>query len=323
MNPYWLQLHAALRALTIEGPASYWWLGRFFSVSDAELNGARMRLAEDLAERLYREFYCPGMPAIRPLPVERPLAARAPFIEALSDANTSTGAWTTGWTVSSIGEGEIRARRSGLELLVPNGRLRWRGPGPPAVGEDVAVRYPKEFLTISPGHYVAVGDAPAAHGAIDATVRIYFNVSAADAPALVSSLTIHLNRARVPFRLKVLDDEGNFHRCDSAILYLPRASFHIAAPAIRGVAASLADGVPALTKRLCAGVGVAEDPRDSGESFGSHRCRLLADALVTADELGVQTFERRWSAVVQAFTDARLDVATPYLEPDSCDCYQL
>ena len=328
--PYRSQLAAVVRALSIAGPTSYRWLGRSFRVGESETDGGRFArdlLAEDVAERLYREFYCAGRPTIQPVPVERALAARATHIDALSAANAGSGMWTTGWTVSSIEREGVRVHRAGLELLVPSGQLRVRAAGPPASGEDVAVRYPKEFLAVSPGYYIAVGDAAPAEAALKATVRVYLNVAADGAAPLVASLTSLLNQARVPFRLKVLDDPVNFTRCDAAVLFVPRADFHAAAPplrlAVHALRPWLGGGVPALTKRLRPGVGVAEDPRHAGESFGSHRCRLVALALVDAHERGLRASEARTNAVVQRFASAGVSIELPYLERGSTDIYHL
>jgi hypothetical protein len=44
-------------------------------------------------------------------------------------------------------------------------------------------------------------------------------------------------------------------------------------------------GTPVFTKFLAPGLGLAEDP-GQGDSFGQHRCRLLADAMILAYEQG-------------------------------------
>ena len=44
------------------------------------------------------------------------------------------------------------------------------------------------------------------------------------------------------------------------------------------VEAQLRSEVPAFTKSLALGLGLAESP--ANESFGLHRCRLIADGLV-------------------------------------------
>jgi hypothetical protein len=86
---------------------------------------------------------------------------------------------------------------------------------------------------------------------------------------------------------------------------------------------ALEDAVPALTKRLCAGIGAADDPGDRDESFGSHRCRLIAGALVSAHERGMRTFDARRTAIAAAFEEAGLDLGSPYLSSRSRDLYWL
>jgi HopA1 effector protein family len=47
------------------------------------------------------------------------------------------------------------------------------------------------------------------------------------------------------------------------------------------IAPFLKPGTPVFTKPLAPGIGLAEDPGQA-ESFGQHRCRLLADGMIGA-----------------------------------------
>jgi lantibiotic modifying enzyme len=78
--------------------------------------------------------------------------------------------------------------------------------------------------------------------------------------------------------------------------------------------------VPAFTRLLAPGLGLAEDPGD-GDSFGMHRCRLLADALVTAHEQGAHSVEARVDAVLDRFAREGINPDRPYLNPGSDDRY--
>jgi hypothetical protein len=82
--------------------------------------------------------------------------------------------------------------------------------------------------------------------------------------------------------LKVLRDPAGYVRADAAVLYLPRRQFAMAKPALREIASKirphLHEDTPMFTKVLCPGVGLAEDT-DTMETFGQHRCRVVATAL--------------------------------------------
>ena len=97
----------------------------------------------------------------------------------------------------------------------------------------------------------------------------------------MQSATAALNARKLPFHLKVLHSPQLFTRCDAGVLYLPRSAFGAAQPALRDIYAhvetELRSEAPALTKSLAPGLGLAESP--AGESFGLHRCNLIADGL--------------------------------------------
>jgi hypothetical protein len=145
-------------------------------------------------------------------------------------------------------------------------------------------------------------------------VRVYWHVTAAGAPALVGKLTTCLRAAAVPYRLKVAQHPLRFDRADAAVLYLQAPDFLPLHERFASIAAThaldLRSRVPALTLALAAGVGLAEDP--SGESFGEHRCGLIAEALVTAHETRARD---RLAHVIRRFEEAGVDADAPYREP--------
>jgi len=80
------------------------------------------------------------------------------------------------------------------------------------------------------------------------------------------------------------------------------------------VASRLRPRTPAFTLALAPGVGLAESPA-TGESFGEHRCRLVADGIVGADERGVAPGDARVEAVIENFAKSGVKIDAPYLEP--------
>ena len=67
-----------------------------------------------------------------------------------------------------------------------------------------------------------------------------------------------------------------------------------------------------MTLPLAPGVAFAEDP-GGGESFGEHRCLLLAEAVVTAAERGLGGAEDRLEVVRERFAEAGTTLDAPYL----------
>ena len=70
--------------------------------------------------------------------------------------------------------------------------------------------------------------------------------------------------------------------------------------------------VPAFTLPLAPGVGLAEGP---GESFGEHRCGLLADGILDARDQGARGHVARSECAIARFARAGVEIDVPYLEP--------
>ena len=122
------------------------------------------------------------------------------------------------------------------------------------------------------------------------------------------------------------NDPRLYDRCDSAVVYFPRADALRARKMLRGLHAAVAERlgpqVPAFTRRLAGGVGLAEDP-GGGLSFGQSRCHLLADGLIRAHERGATAVASRVDVVRETFEEQGLDPDAPYLNPGSPGDYDL
>lgn len=266
-----------------------------------------------LADLLYARWYCAAT---------EPPAAPHDVSEALRAAHAGSHRLEAGWSAERVSSaGRVLAVRGGEHrVLHPLDYVSPRRPGlPPGVGEPllaVARREAPEppagfWLTVSPGW--PPGAAP--------LVRVYWNVPVAAAPDLVRELTGNLLDAATPWALKLPADARDHGRPDAAVLYLPRSGFAALAPALAAVARGLGDRLlghePPLTLRLLPGVGVAENP-GGAESFGSHRCRLIAEGLLDADA----ALDPR-EAIRARFARAGIDPDRPHLQPGSSARYAL
>lgn len=272
-------------------------------------------LVASLGNELYWSFYCRGRPVPARWGEPAPLAPDPELAAALSEANTGAGSWQTGWTVERI-EGHEAVLRSDVRMRVPI--LECRAPGDVRPGAAVHIRVPKEHLWIAPGFYTALSDAVVDVESARAVVRAYWNVTPTGAPELMRALTTRLNASEVPFRLKIGDHPFRLDRCDAAVLYLPGGSFAAIRATLLAIAAELTGhlrpSIPAFTLELASGVGLAEHD-GSAVSFGTVRCRLLAQAIVHAHQRGVTELGERIAAVAERFAEEGIEIDAPYREP--------
>lgn len=245
----------------------------------------------------------------------------------LTAANPGRERWEAGWQVKqALSTGRIVAERYGVtRFLWPGEFLASDAPGtPPRAGVRITVWRPRESATLQPGFYFVFGEA----GWVDDVplLRIYWNATPAGAPALTSALAGALNRWGVPFRYKCLSRAALYPRTDSAVLYVARRSWPLVRELVAQVHGTVAGGldadVPLFARRLARGMSAAEDP-GTGESFGMHRCRLVADGLWAAWRAGRTGTRERLGTVRDAFARAGVSVDRPWLNAGSTTRYEM
>jgi hypothetical protein len=279
----------------------------------------RQWLHATLMHTLYERFYLQGTPVPKAATLDGARAWDRGLPERLAAHNASRGGWEAGWRVVERTEAAVTLSRHGLRVRAPATAVD------PPDGDVVRLRRPAGTVALLPGFYVAHGDAPERPHPIE--TRCYFNQPPADAAALVATLTRELNHANVPFTLKVQVDPAHFGRPDTAVLYLDPETFAEARPAIAAAVDACAGRLrrlaAPLTKPLADGLTVSEHRTADGGSFGTHRCDLIADGLITAHERGVRDLGDRVDAVARRFTAAGLTLDRPYLGPGTHDRYHL
>lgn len=245
----------------------------------------------------------------------------------LAQANQTPDHWDPGWKIyQQSPDGRIlvqKGERSRAAVVGEYAGNKWPGMAP-QMGEQVNLRvYPGSAET-QPGFYFAFSNTLADQFDDYNLVRFYFNIEAAAAPELLFSITSNLNYYGVPFSFKTLTDAAAYRRADAAVLYVAKRFYPIAARLVAQVRERLQAGLrpatPLFSKTVFPGVGVAEDP-GTGESFGMHRCRLLAEGLVDAWLAGSHGVGARLEAVQKRFTAQGLSLATPYLNARSSNLF--
>lgn len=248
--------------------------------------------------------------------------AQIAFGARLHEANASRFSWEGGWRFVARQGDEVVVRRGDHTRTLPAGDFD---------ADAGLVRIPKGSSRIRPGWYYARGEQEYAPRGRP-VVRLYWNVSRHGAGALLHALTSELNAARVPFHAKVVDDPQGFTRPDAGVLYVERARWRDAAPALERAHARAApwlrSATPMLAKRLARGVAAADDPPGPEHdlpthSFGTSRCRLVAEGCWDAVREGRNTAEGRVEAVEARFAREGLDVDRPYLNAGSEDVFDL
>jgi len=314
MDDHRQRLRDAVQALIVHSSHAFSWFGRrndFPAWRKLRKTIVEERLRTAVQEQLYTGFYCPGVAE----PFEEPslgdsIAARR-WKASLSLANRGAGCLEGGWSLVERRGGVVIVRKDGLTVAAESGD--W---------VSGRMRLPNELLDFSPGFYIALGDKPLDGGA--RTFRVYWNLRAAGARSFVAEATASLNRARVPFRLKVLDDPARYDRCDAAVLYLRTRDRTRAYGVVGTLAATLRKHLkpptPAFAKPIAAGVAIAEQP-PAGGSFGVSRTAIVAAALVQSFRRQETALERRMARVSAAFARDGIDLERPYLNPGSRDVY--
>lgn len=245
----------------------------------------------------------------------------------LSAANAAHDGWDYGWQVYQLGpNGQIFILKGDRQRTAMPGEFLVTGaPGiAPQVGHGVTLRIVRESDAVQPGFFFMFSETPTDVWDDFYLVRFYFHSTAEGAPGVVRYLTSGLNRYQIPYRMKALSDSGLYTRRDAIVLYVARRYYAISARLVLDmpgdVAGALKPSTPLFTRMIRPGAALAEDPR-TGESFGMHRCRLVAQGLVRAWAHGQHGEAERMAAVDAEFVSAGLSLDRPWLNPASVDIF--
>jgi hypothetical protein len=262
--------------------------------------------AAGLAELLYAQWYArPRHPFVMPSGCPPDLA------EMLRAAHAGFRHWERGWRIEDVGaRGQAVVRRgSELRLLERCDYSSTARPGLlPRRGDQVAVTGRRDRVDPAERWWRTSGRSWSWVAAPAGLVRVYFNVELAGLPALIERLTGLLAEEDEPWLVKCATDPAVHARADATVAYLTRDAIERRAAQIVDVALGAGDHArttgPPLTMPVVAGLAVAVDP-GCDESFGMHRCRLIAEATGADVE-----------AVLERFARDGVDAARPWARRD-------
>jgi hypothetical protein len=283
-------------------------------------------LVRSITDVLYQQFYCRKFTGAyyEQVPVTE---GNAMFQEALSDANSTIERWDNDWIIEQI-------LPTGQYVAYKNGKYKFLYPGEfitashegllPKAGTRIAIHCFKESRSTQPGFYFVFSNEIHDQQDLSMLVRFYWNVKNSGAANLIKLLTQNLNKYKVPFSFKCVNNAALFTRSDAAVLYLAKHDFHISAQVLGSIYGEiekeLNNEVPLFTKKLNSGLSLAEDPA-TGESFGMSRCGIIAEGIKNAYQNGQVTNEKTMYEIHQSFAARGIQMTTPYLNAGSKDIY--
>ena len=322
------ELNRILAGVKILAPDSLLFGGELMSpVIEQKSHDARMLMMSHLGSLLYLQCYCRRFSG--QIDRREMLAITNPdFVKQLSGANNSREHLNPGWRViKKLPTGHFVAEKNGLTRLLFAGEFISRADlkRPVEEGTPISIFSPRESTTMHPGFYYIFGETLGDDQDDTDLIRFYWNVSADGAPKLVSLLTHLLNRFQVPFRLKIVNNPNNYIRADAAVLYLNKRLYRLVSELLNDVLSQISNELkpetPLFSKKLAPGLGFAEEPM-TGESFGQHRCRILAHSLWTVYEKRLDDAESQLREIATQLEANGVDPEFPYRNARSDQDYK-
>lgn len=314
-----------LDSVRILSPAAFTFRGEQVAVNPAPIQTTHPLppdpLTRDLQGTLYARCYTQRLESPAPAAPEDVPG----FAAALSAHNRTQASWENGWNIyHSAPDGHVYLQKGDRQKTAVPGEFISNGvPGvPPQIGGSVMLMVPRESAVAQPGFYFAYGQTLPDVWDEFSLLRFYFHSTAQSAPSVLEWITGEFNRHQVPFKMKTLVDPRHYTRTDATVLYLARRHHDIARTLIGSFPAAiqLRPEVPLFTLPVRDGVGMAEEP-NTGESFGMHRCRMVAEAIVDLWKRGDQSTAGRLKAVEAQFRASGFDLERPYLNPGNAPLF--
>lgn len=253
------------------------------------------------------------------------------FYDRLHESNCGEGYFDPGWSVvKQEDDGSLAVTKNHLTLHIQRDRHLRLEDKSAAVGDSVAIRKPRNV--VQNGFYMAVGNKGSQrldNSNVDSqTVRIYFNLSPEGAVAIMAAITRHLNEISLPFSFKALYNPSAYERYDSAVLYFGKGNYEAVRQVLQTVytenRSHFQPEVPLFAKFLAPGLALAEEPDrkfTAKESFGTHRCQIVANGLLEPWQNGDDSPDSRMASITKNFSLLGIDLSRSYLNANSQDVY--
>ena len=281
-------------------------------------------LIENLKDELYKRYYCTG--------TTNETISSSPeydvsryhydpfFVDKLSQSNKSHGYFDENWKIDSINKDKILVSGNMGKFYVSfksDNKKYVSQYKKPKIGQAIKIHTPKEMFNISPGFYMVNGDKSIDKDA--QILRFYWNINPGGAMKLIHNITTIFNKINLPFKLKIINDPARFTRCDSAVLYVEKKNYLSILPYLQKIHKKIYlymnNLVPSFTKKIAKGLAIAEDPGIStNESFGTNRCRILAEGLVKIFEIDNLGSPEKIKIIIDCFKENNINLEKPYMK---------
>lgn len=148
--------------------------------------------------------------------------------------------------------------------------------------------------------------------------RIYFNVRKAYLLQWLSVCTQILSQSGSYFNLKFIVSGNGTRRADNSVLYIKNKDFNkinnlLLVPLLRHPAFFHPE-TPLFTLKLANGIAFAENPPNPNDSFGTNRCRNIAEAMINANE---NREIDKVSAILEYLKNKEYDICHFHLNPNT------
>ena len=257
-----------------------------------------------LTALLYDRWYARPHDAVR-IPAGFPPS----LVEVLRAADIRAATWEEGWVCDRVHvDGRVIARRGHeVRMLDRCDHLHAHRPGAAVrAGDALLVAGRRERVDPSDGFWRVAASRWRFTRPPPRLVRLYCHLEVAALPLLVTAVTTQLPALEdePPWQLKVAASPHLHARADAAVLYLDADTLAASVSAVEAIITALRphtrSETPPLTRTVAPGFAAAVDP-GGDESFGSHRCGLVAEALVSwRPDAGVEVALDRIAARLEA-----------------------
>lgn len=262
-----------------------------------------------LRDWLYAQWYA------APRDVKDLATWAVPFVAHLRAADAGSRRWQSGWIAGQVSTAGrvIAVKGAERRLLWPGDYALASGAARPVQPADALVIVDRlDTIDQLPGYWTTCSadwfPLPVR------IVRVYWNTTPRGAASIVRRITEVA--AGLPFSLKVPTDPAHFNRPDAVVLYLHAPLTSETLTALEAAASAerawLATSTPPLTRMIGDGVALAIAPSASGESFGQHRCRLIAEAAIHRRTNASTETDDASAAIARRFARDGIDPASPW-----------
>jgi hypothetical protein len=304
------RLARSLASLEIDLEGRVWWEGE-------PISGAPAAPGSDPVILLGQVLYARLFAAFRPNLADAGAMDSDAFLADLRAA-ARPDEWTAGWRVLDTAPyGALAVERDGRRRLAKPGHYAsFRVGGQIDRGSRISLWSPGLTGDLQPGFHHFFGRTAPDTIEESRLVRFYFNVKASAAGRVLRAVSQALDLHHIPFTMKIASALPRHLRIDAAVLYVWCWRAEIVEDIVTALAGADAQAfnpeTPIFTRRILPGLATADDP-GAGESFGEHRCRLVACGLLEAKQRGAESLAERVSTVRSAFEANGVDWSTPQL----------